>query len=280
MAHFVARGFLRFDALVPDALNEAFVEAADEGTIPQVRAGVPLSEAYAEQSVLGRIMALPAVAGIVQSLVGPDPTFDHHFLHRAMPAAFFAEKDIPHRSQETHQDSTIDPRFTTFDLQLMYYPHEVTREMGGTRFVPGTHLRKVSEAAIGRYQNIAGQQHVVCPAGTLLAMHHGIWHGGGINRTDTPRLMFKTRLNPTVAQQRLWDTSDLGPEDSRQRAIFWAEKPDPDAIHSILCRPERWFEADTGRLEYLNRIRLWRSLVGDPEFDADYWVTRVENAPE
>ena len=30
-------------------------------------------------------------------------------------------------------------------------------------------------------------------------------------------------------------------------------------------------------LEYLNRIRLWRYLLGDDSFDADYWLTRVEN---
>ena len=41
--------------------------------------------------------------------------------------------------------------------------------------------------------------------------------------------------------------------------------------------PEPWFEQDTGRLEYINRIKLWRYISGDPEFDADYWMTRVEN---
>jgi len=30
-------------------------------------------------------------------------------------------------------------------------------------------------------------------------------------------------------------------------------------------------------LEYLNRIRFWRYISGDNNFDADYWVTRVEN---
>ena len=40
------------------------------------------------------------------------------------------------------------------------------------RFVPGTHLRKVSEIAVGRYQNIRGQQHMVCEAGTLIALEY------------------------------------------------------------------------------------------------------------
>ena len=59
---------------------------------------------------------------------------------------------------------------------MMYYPHTVTRPMGGTRFIPGTHLRKVSEVALGRYQNVRGQQHMVCEAGTLLFMHLSLIH--------------------------------------------------------------------------------------------------------
>ena len=50
-------------------------------------------------------------------------------------------------------------------------------------------------------------------------------------------------------------------------------------MHTILTTPEPWFEADTGRLEFLNRIRLWRYLLGDERFDADYWLTRIENEP-
>ena len=39
----------------------------------------------------------------------------------------------------------------------------------------------------------------------------------GVNRSDSVRYMFKIRLNPTVRQQCLWDTSDLTPEDYAQR---------------------------------------------------------------
>jgi len=36
-------------------------------------------------------------------------------------------------------------------------------------------------------------------------------------------------------------------------------------------------QADTGRLGCLTRINFWRYISGDENFDADYWVTRVEN---
>lgn len=298
MARFVARGFLRLDAVVPDEINSQFLDEVGRppaatgeklmkaygkllaaSAIPAVPAGSPLADVYDRGSAIARMLDLPAVRGAIQSLVGTNPVFDHHFLHITFPPAFYAALGMPNASQHTHQDSTIDPR-RAFDIQIMYFPHAVTREMGGTRFVPGTHLRIVSEAAVARYQNIRGQQHVVCPAGTLLFLHHGIWHGGGVNRSDSLRYMFKIRINPTVRQERLWDTSDLGNDHANQRPIFFIkEAPVPDHPHTLLTTPEPWFEADTGRLEYINRIRLWRHLLGDAHFDADYWMTRIENEP-
>lgn len=293
MARFVARGFLRFDAVVPDEINAQFLaEAGDipepgqkmrrtygellaKSGIPEVAPGTPLGSAYPQGSAVQRLLDLPLVKGAIRSLVGPDPVFDHHFLHVTFPPAYHDAGGAENVSQHTHQDSTVDPQ-AGFDLQIMYYPHAVTREMGGTRFVPGTHLRKVSEVALGRYQNIAGQQHMVCEAGTLLFLHNGIWHGGGVNLSDRTRTMFKIRMNPTQPQVRRWDMATL-PEAPAERPIFFVKGPLPQTVESILTTPEPWFEQDTGRLEYVNRIKLWRHLSGDPAFDADYWMTRLEN---
>ncbi|MGZ6014000.1 MAG: phytanoyl-CoA dioxygenase family protein, partial [Caulobacteraceae bacterium] len=243
--------------------------------IPEVPPGVPLSLAYPQGSAVERLLALPVVKGAIRSLVGPEPVFDHHFLHVTFPPTYYEAGGGEHVSQHTHQDSTIDPS-EGFDLQIMYYPHKVTREMGGTRFVPGTHLRRVSEVALGRYQNIAGQQHMVCEAGTLLFLHNGIWHGGGVNHSERTRTMFKIRMNPSVPQSRLWDMATL-PAEPAQRPIFFVKSPQPETVESILMTPEPWFEQDTGRLEFVNRIKLWRRLSGDPTFDADYWISRLEN---
>jgi hypothetical protein len=291
MARFVARGFLRMDGVVPADINAQFLEEVGQlpepgeplrrtygrlmhgAAIPEMAPGCPVSEVYPPGSAFAQLLALPSVAGAIQSLVGRDPVFDHHFLHVTFPPAYHAEGE--NVSQHTHQDSTIDPT-AGFDLQIMYYPHAVTREMGGTRFIPGTHLRRVSEVALGRYQNIRGQQHMVCEAGTLLFLHNGIWHGGGVNLSDQTRTMFKIRMNPRQAQIRQWDTQAL-PQAPAQRPIFFVKTPLPTTVESILMTPEPWFEQDTGRLEFVNRIRLWRHLSGDPTFDADYWLGRLEN---
>jgi len=297
MATFAARGFLRLDACVPDAINQSFLnqvrlaataDANDSATpmahyaqlmqqqaIPSVAPGTLWNEAYDSQSTIGKLLRLPVVRGAVQSLVGEGCVVDHHFLHITFPPSYSDGR--VNKAQHTHQDSTIDPR-QAFDLQIMYFPHAVTVEMGGTRFVPGTHLRLVSEAAISRYHNILGQQHVVCPAGTLLLLHHGIWHGGGSNRSQLERYMLKIRFCPQQRQKGLWDTSDLPQEHYQQRPTFWIDpNRTPDPIQHILMQPEPWFELDTGRLEFINRIRFWRYLLGDQSFDADYWLTRIEN---
>ena len=166
MATFAARGFLRFDAVVPDAINQQFlgdigkVSARPEGPlehyakimqssiVPLVAPGTPLSDAYPKDSALAKLMQLPVISGAIDSLVGLDCVVDHHFLHITFPPSHFRNDQQP-VSQETHQDSTIDPR-QAFDIQLFYFPHEVTADMGGTRFIPGTQFRIVSEAAIAR----------------------------------------------------------------------------------------------------------------------------------
>lgn len=283
MAEFAASGLLQLGAVVPETINKRFLAAItehegessqehyqrlmEEGAVPAVQPGALLERAYPTDSPVNDVLQVPQVAGAIASLVGERCVVDHHFMHITFPGGV---------AQHNHQDSTIDPR-QAFDVQLFYFPHEVTLAMGGTRYIPGTHLRVVSEMSIGRYQNILGQQHIVCPAGSVYFFHHGLWHGAGVNRSTANRYVLKIRLCPTERQCLLWNTADL-PQDNSQEPIFWqAASADRNPVHDRLTRPEPWFEQDTGRLEYINRIKLWRYLTGDSHFDADYWLTRVEN---
>ncbi|CAM5675115.1 hypothetical protein STANM337S_07215 [Streptomyces tanashiensis] len=255
MARFVASGSLRLDAVVPAEMNAEGLAVLADG-VPPVPYGTPLSDAYAQGSFVRRLLELPQVAGALRSLVGPEPWVDHHFVHAREPHGGTA--------QALHGDAIIDVRPDAFDVQLMYYPQAVTLEMGGTLSVPGSHLRRTNESDTGRYQNLRGQDRLVCPAGTVVFLHHGIWHGGRRNDSDTLRYMFKIRFNPRVRQRRLWDTSDL--HDPQVTAELDAMFP--------------WYEGATGRLERYNRILLWRELTGDDGFDLDHWVTRVANRPK
>ena len=271
MAEFVARGFLRFDELVPEAINRDVMAAFDAGGIDAAPAGTPLSHCYPQPSPIGAMLRIPEIQGIVHSLVGPDPLFDHHAIHVRQPNEG--------KAQGMHGDSIIDTRMH-FDIQLMYFPHDVPLEMGGTLLVPGSQYRRINEADIARYQNFAGQVPMVCKAGSLLALHHGIWHCGRQNKTDRKRYMYKIRLNPVVRQYRLWNTDDLAAMTGGQKRIFTAEQNAAEDVQTILGRGEPWYEDGGGRLEIVNRVKMWRFLSGDENFDVHYWLTRLENMPE
>ena len=283
MATFAAKGCLRFDGLIDEEINQKFMGLFSQkigsndryanSVIPNCRPGEVLKNAFPGDHPLSLVLNEPTVAGAIKSLMGEDPIFDHHHVHVTFPRSGSA--------QTNHQDSTIDARQLNFDVQMFYFPHEVTEDMGGTRYIPGTHLRSVHESTIARYQNIRGQMRVVCPAGTIIFFHHGLWHGGGKNTGDTHRIMYKVRMQPSGSQALQWDTSDLN--DSRikswQRPIFHAQdQRTPDDVPEQLMTPERWFD-NSGRLEYMNRIQFWRLLMDNPEIDIDYWLTRVENEP-
>jgi ribosomal protein S27AE len=271
MASFVARGFLRFDELVPSAINDAVMAEIDAGSIKAAPAGTPLSQCYPEPSALGHMLRMPEIQGIIQSLVGPDPLFDHHAVH--------VRQANEGQAQGMHGDSIIDTRMH-FDVQLMYFPHDVPLDMGGTLLVPGSQYRRINEADIARYQNFLGQIPMVCKAGSVLALHHGIWHCGRQNKTNQKRYMYKIRLNPRVRQMRLWNTDDLSADLGKHKPIFTRETNAVEDIQTILGKQEPWFEDAAGRLEVVNRVKMWRFLTGDNNFDVHYWLTRLENMPE
>ena len=252
MAQFVADGFLRFDGLVPDELNRAACAEMEAG-VPRGRAGAPLAELWTDAAV-GQVVRLPQIQGIIHSLVGPDPLYDHHAVHTV---------DANHEhGQIWHADAIIDTRLH-FDIQLFYFAHDTPREMGGTMFLPGSHYRRISESDVARYQNFLGQMPMVCKAGTVAVAHHGIWHCAQPNLTGRKRYMFKLRLNPTVRQKKLWNIDDI----------------DDAEIPALLNANHRWYGNEV-RLEVVNRIKLWRFLTGDESYDVSYWLSRLENAPE
>jgi hypothetical protein len=261
MANFVADGFLIFEDFIPADINAAAMHEIDEKLIPShyEKQGQPLSGLWTESTGFGQMFRLPQVQGLIHSLIGPDSLYDHHAFHKVGPHH--------EQGQVWHADAIIDTRLAAFDIQLFYYPHDTPREMGGTMFLPGSHLRRIHETDIGRHQNFLGQVPVVCKAGTLAVAHHGIWHCAQPNYTETMRYMFKLRLNPTVRQLRLWNTDDLYEPETQGK------------VDDILFRNHRWYGNDD-RLEYAQRIKFWRALTGDETFDVGYWLTRIENQPQ
>jgi hypothetical protein len=294
MAEFASSGCLFFDQLIDDQTNKEFlndightkmekVNSVQEyynnikasSSIPRIPAGANFKNAYTVNSPLEKIFKNEVVDGAIKSLVGDTAVIDHHFLHITFPTKYFTQANQRQMSQQNHQDSTIDPR-STFDIQVFYFPTEVTKEMGGTRYHPGTHLRIVNEYGIAKYQNIKGQKSVICKPGTIGIFHSGLWHGAGINTSlDNIRYMFKVRLQPTEKQELLWD-----PEKKYKplpnRALYWTDETKEKTINDILMKSYPWQEQDTNRLDKINVVKFWRLLTGH-KLDVDYWLTRIEN---
>lgn len=262
VARFVTDGFLVMEGLIPPEVSAAVLAEIADGRLSRgwpsaptdCRAGAPLDGLWSGLPGMGAVLGNPRVRGAIQSLVGARPSYDHHAVH-TIPAG------TP-QAQPWHQDSTIDAR-SNFDVQVFYYPQDTPREMGGTMLLPGSHLRLIHEFEAAVHQNFVGQRPMVCPAGTVMVAHHGIWHCGQPNRTGTTRHMVKLRLNPAGPQVRLWDTSDLGSEETTRE------------VAQILGTIHPWHGVEH-RIEIIQRIRLWRLLAGDPTFDFARWMGRLE----
>jgi hypothetical protein len=285
MASFVARGFLRLDAVVPDEINQqalaelpalyrswldefrgvAAGHVADRDGSELPRSGTPLHDAYAPESAFGRMVRVPAIAGAIASLVGSAPVVDHHFVHIKTAGDLNA--------QGLHCDAIIDEGLA-FDIQLFWFPHDVAPREGGTRFIPGSHLRRVNMDDVARYHHLAGEQYFSGDAGTVVIFHQGLWHAGAPNHGSRDRVMGKLRLNPTEPQVRLWDTSDLATRNRADDHMF--ARMEPGTVAAELRRSEPWYEPSVNRLETVQRATLWRYLTGDTGFDVDWYLTRTE----
>ena len=251
MAQFVTSGYLKFEDMVPkDLCERCLVEMRDNRGYLDV--GTPFETTWPQGTALGEAFRLPQVRGLIHSLVGPDPLYDHHAAHLT-PARTM-------KGPNNHQDSVIDFRENYFDIQLSLFPADTPDEMGGTFLIPGTQFRNVRTSEITFYQHMRGKIWASCPAGTMYAWNTRVWHGARSNHTDRDRFMYKLRLNPSRPQVKNFDTSDLD---------------DPE-IGRILNQTYGW-EGNAHRYELMRRVKLWRYVSDQPDYDVgERFLRRIE----
>jgi hypothetical protein len=104
MAEFASSGCLFFEELIDKETNKEFLDdightSADKvdsmetynknikatSSIPRIKAGSPLKNAYPVNSPLEKILKNEVVAGAIQSLVGSNPIVDHQAIHLTFP---------------------------------------------------------------------------------------------------------------------------------------------------------------------------------------------------
>lgn len=276
MASFVTHGFLEFPGLIDDDLNtrglaemqQLMAERLGPEGMKPPHTGTPLSACYLPPSAIGEFLRTPAVAGIITSLVGSEPTFDHDWTH------FIAGREA--NGQALHVDAITDSTDPAFDIQLFWFPHAVEPGDGGTRFVPGSHLRRVLASGLDRYQHLNGERQAHGPSGTVLVFHHGMWHAGQPNPSESDRWMHKIRLNPTAPQVRHWDLSDLESLQNPPSDHVFA-RMETESVAQTFRSWHPWHGITDYRNEQVQRAQLWRYLTDDHTYDVDHYLTRLES---
>lgn len=177
MAGFIVNGYHLLELDLPEGLNERIAGQLNE---LDYNPGDAIAEVVPE---LWQVIEHPAVKGALVSLLGDDfEVMGHRHWHCKQP-------HTGHMSW--HQDSTNN-RDTRIDRLLgLFYPTDITPEMGPTVIVPGTQFRNAPTDRMSTYTNIHGQVPMVVKAGTFALTHYDLWHGTAANRTPVKRHMIK-----------------------------------------------------------------------------------------
>lgn len=212
VALFICQGFMLLEPQHRPGLNEAIDQKL---TAMQNNPGDGIYDAVPE---LAEVYSHPTFVGAVASLLGPDCQMNsHRHWHCTRPGM---------RGVEWHQDSRNVRHHQVRVVLGMYYPHDVTPDMGPTIVMPGTHFRNAPTDRMATYANLRGQVPMTVKAGSIALTHYDIWHAASPNRTNRPRHMLKFLFGRTTsAAQRggpAWNHNPVeGPAIASRRFHEW-----------------------------------------------------------
>ena len=256
IAKFITDGYLCYEGIVPKKICKKVIYEIENGYFNEYeQVGKDFYKNHWKDKAIGEVYRIKKIKSTIESLLGYNPTYDHHYIH-------IKEKKTKD-NENLHQDGDEDKRKFQFDLLILFFPHEITHNMGGTLIIPSSHYRKVNGNSIKRYQHIIGEKQITCKAGTIYFMHHNLWHSGRSNHSNKKRILFKLRLNPSGDQKRNWNT----------------DQTYMDEVIKIISKDFDW-HGDQKRQEIINRVKLWRYLYDDSTSDfekQDLWGTKLSN---
>jgi ectoine hydroxylase-related dioxygenase (phytanoyl-CoA dioxygenase family) len=137
------------------------------------------------------------------NLLARDPLFERIVTHDAILPV--VEQVLDHEcllssltAIEMHPGETLQPLHADDGSIPLPKPHpplacvalvalsDFDERNGGTRVVPGSHRFDHSPGRDERHSHAA--EHAVMSAGSAVVYHGSLWHGGGANRSDAPRM--------------------------------------------------------------------------------------------
>ncbi len=238
---FIIQGYLLIKPDLRPGLNQEVCRQLEaDGTVDVDLESDPHHQALlAKVPALHDVFAHPTVEGAFVSLLGdPYRTWGRH-----------CHAIAPNSGGGWHQDDVNTRHHQVRQLTIMYYPHDVTADMGPTIIVPGTHHRNLPTDRMQSYGNFRNQVPLIVEAGTIAVTHLDLWHSASRNTSGRTRFMIKyylDRLGEPVAPTWRHDPV-AGPAKMRQRCHH-ARTGD--------CSP-----SDSYKVRHA-RYRMWQHLLG------------------
>tara|TARA_B100001750_G_scaffold240946_1_gene251531 strand:+ start:49 stop:957 length:909 start_codon:yes stop_codon:yes gene_type:complete len=202
---FCRDGYLHFEGVVPDEINERTCEYLN-GKIPvnpcyipegmskeelvRIRNTSEPSSILLEDWFIENVLLNPVLSGALRSLLGR---------HVGLPVlASSHQVQCPEEHQDWHHD--LDHIFgpeVNF-VEVFYFPQDTPAEMGPTEVIPGSHIRETKKEK--------NEKGVLCsgPAGTIGLHSQSILHRRGESTATGLRHMLKYNYWRTIPPTRDW----------------------------------------------------------------------------
>lgn len=246
VAQFIVTGYHLVEPELPAGLNDTIAAKLDALT---GNPGDAITEAVPE---LWQVLEHPAVRGALVSLLGTDYEVQgHRHWHCKQPRT---------GHMQWHQDGTNNRDLRLNRFLGLYYPTDITPDMGPTVIVPGTQYRNAPTDRMATYTNIRGQVPLVVKAGTMAFTHYDLWHGTAANRSDRKRHMIKFLFRRT--QENEAPTWNHDPE-AMDRPTDWNDRAGAEDPKNTLTfgNPIGVGQSDHYKERTIRR-QVWDYLVG------------------
>lgn len=177
---FIINGYMLVELDFPPEFHQSVCDQIDAVF---ERRGNPLDDILDEVPDLHKVYNHPKVRGAFISLLGEDYQMNsHRHCHYSGKGA---------KGGHWHQDSLNVRHHRIMRCLGMYYPQDVTEDMGPTVVLPGTQYHNTPSSLMASYMNFRDQVPLTVKAGTVAITHYDIWHAWMDNRSDKHRRMLK-----------------------------------------------------------------------------------------
>ena len=213
MQDFITQGYIQIQADPTSSIHKTIYQKLEDVFASEGNVGNNILPRVPE---ISQVFSQPAIQGALTSLLGPDYTMNpHRHCHLNAPGS---------SGQSWHKDCYVfdhnlrHPRFHW--LLALYYPQDVSPDMGPTGILPGLHVcEKISDPDPRQCRDT--ELALNGPAGTVNLVHFDAWHRALANTSKQKRYMLKFQFARLAAPTTpTWQHTDTA----------WHKSITPDAL--------------------------------------------------